>query len=232
LHKEAHVGDDDDWIAAGDRSRAVTSNDGGERTRAATMLGDEPNTDVSDLYPLLASSITRTGEITPTFCVGRGELILPLCELERLRALQAAIEPLAAMDKRIHDASAFAKEVVGRKIVGADAIDAATRRLFDAHAATGRPAGDIEHAVDQSLLRLRSFQRRTVFGEPHVRALFSQGGRGVPVYLCEAAAAALPLCQRVRVALLSEIAPSQDESETFGLCLRPVAIGRVVELRG
>lgn len=225
---------DDDWIAP-DRHRASTpiAATGGDddRARAAALLGGEPTTDVSELFGVLGASVERTGEIRPTFCVTRGELALPLCDVERLGALAGALEPLGPMDKRVQDAVAFAKEVAGRKITSNDAVDAATRRLMDAHAATGRPLGDVERAMDQSLLRARAFQRRSVFGQEHVRALFSQGGRGVPVYLREEAALALPLCQRVRVVLLAEIAPSQDETEPFALCLRPAALGRVVPIR-
>ena len=226
------AGDPDEWVGADEIAVVAGSNGDPARARAASMLGEQPNTDVGDLYPLLAASVGRSGELEPTFCVTRGELVLPLCDVERLRALHTALEPLAPMDKRLQDSCNHAKDILGRKIVAPEAIDIATRRLLEAHNATGRPAGDIELTMDQSLLRARAFQKRPVFGESHVRALFSQGGRGVPVYLREDATAVLPLCQRVRVALLAEVSPSQDETETFGLCLRPVAVGRIVQLRG
>ncbi len=229
----ARPNEEDEWIKPSQvRVSSRERGDGTERASAVELLGSDASTDVSELGAVLAGAVRTTGEIPPTFAVLRGELMLPLCEIQRLHALASALEPFGAVDKRLADAAAHATEVSQRKVVSTDAVDAATRRLLEAHGAAGRPAGELELATDQAILRVRAFQRRAVCGEEHVRALFSQGGRAVPVYLPAAAAAALPLCQRLRAVLCAEVMPSQDETESSAVCLRAVALARVVSLRG
>lgn len=227
LERQTSDQEGDGWIddppersTAGDAKHA--------RASAARAIGQRDPVETAALSELLGVSISDTGEIGPTFCTLRGELQPCLDELERLCALASTLEPLGLMDKRLQDAVVHAKEVTERKLVATDAIDAATRRLLDAHQQVIKGATDLGPTLERTLVRARAFQRRTVLGESHVRALFTDGGAALPIYLPETAAALWPLARKLRVTLLIELLPSQDDTEEHELSGRAIALARMI----
>ncbi len=95
-------------------------------------------------------------------------------------------------------------------------------------------AGDLDAEVKRGLLDAQAFQRRRLFGAPHVRALWEAEGSSigdgppVPVYLPEALAGALPRAERLRVRVLAFVHPAIDEDEGSAVALRAVAVALVM----
>lgn len=227
LDRKTSDEESDGWIDD-PPERSIAGDAKHARASAARAIGQRDPVETAALSDLLGASVSDTGEIGPTFCTLRGELQLCLDELERLRALASTLEPLGQMDKRLQDAVLHAKEVSERKLVPTDAIDAATRRLLDAHHQVVKGATDLGPALERTLVRARAFQRRTVLGDSHVRALFSDGGAALPIYLPETAAALWPLTRKLHVTLLIELLPSQDDTEEHELSGRAIALARMI----
>jgi hypothetical protein len=216
------------WISPKDAPRSAGDPADEARKRACRWLGRGPFADVETLDALLLASIDENGEVRPAVTSLRGEIAICLCDMERLKSMIGVLEPLAPLDKRLEAAIAQAKDVVGRSLPSPEAVKAAVRRLLEAHASLGRSNNELEQSVDGALLRSRALQRRNVLGGEHARVMFWQGPRSIPAYLTVDAAALLPLAQRFRVSVAAELLPSQDESEPNPLCLRPIALGRVL----
>jgi hypothetical protein len=127
------------------------------------------------------------------------------------------------------------------------AIERATRFLDDPHAANLPTlaalfmapirealakkkvlARGFEATMERALFSGRHFQKRSVFGEPHVRcSLRLAGETSVRVcYLPEVAAKQLPKLRRFQARLSAEVHPRQDEDDAGEHALRVLALAR------
>ncbi|MFO0756299.1 MAG: DUF2169 domain-containing protein [Byssovorax sp.] len=102
--------------------------------------------------------------------------------------------------------------------------------------------GDVELALasspydpegERALLEARRYEQRDLLGATFLRALFRAQGseETVPLYLPVELARRLPLFRRFAARLVAEVRPSQDEHEEAAVCLRAVALGRVIRGR-
>jgi hypothetical protein len=128
-----------------------------------------------------------------------------------------------------------------------DAIERAARLLNDAHAANlptlaalfmapirealakkKALASGFEATMERALFSGRHFQKRSVFGDPHVRCSSRLAGEtGVRVcYLPEGAAKQLPKLRRFQARLIAEVHPRQDEDDAGEHALRVLALAR------
>jgi hypothetical protein len=101
--------------------------------------------------------------------------------------------------------------------------------------AQGKRAVPDTHLVEQTdrvLLAQRRYQKRIVFGAPHLRCLIHLEGAVVPGYLPESLAKKLPMFQRFRGRLIAEVQQQADQYETYPASLRVVALVRATPRRG
>jgi hypothetical protein len=90
----------------------------------------------------------------------------------------------------------------------------------------------LDDQAERALLERRAYQKRSVFGEPHLRALFffSGAANGVPTYLPEAVGKKLPLFRRFRMRMLADVHHQCDQYETHPTALKSAALVRVIAL--
>jgi hypothetical protein len=153
--------------------------------------------------------------------------------------------PFATLDKRVKDAVDAAQDALRSAwIQGAGpAADAFSERVREAFAAMRKdaqgpgarrtlPADYLDQMAARSLTMGRHHAKRTVYGEPHVRALLRLvgGEEKLPVYLLEDAAKRLPLAAKHRVRLFAEVGPKVDVVEASRWAGRALAIGGVQAL--
>ncbi|WP_437668805.1 DUF2169 domain-containing protein [Sorangium sp. So ce131] len=179
----------------------------------------------------LARAALGDGRLLQPIVLLAGELVFPFDQLEALKAMLSAAAPHAGADPEARAVLDLVKEFLGTPgLPGAplvaEGLEARIRETFEAHGLL--PAGQLDALAARALLGGRHFQRRALFGAPHVRALFHGLAEGpIPAYLCEELAARLPAAQRLRVRMLAHVHPAADEQETHPAALRAAALGIV-----
>jgi hypothetical protein len=180
----------------------------------------------------LAGAARDDGRLVQPIVLLAGELVFSFDELEELKAMISAAAPHAGAEAEAKGILDLTKEFLGTPglpgaPVVAEGLGTRIRETFEKRGLI--PAGQLDGQAERALLGGRHFQRRVLFGGPHVRALFHAGpAEGpIPVYLCEELATKLPAAQRLRVRLLAHVHPAVDQHETHPAALRAVALGIV-----
>jgi hypothetical protein len=181
----------------------------------------------------LAAGVRDDGRHVPGLSLVAGELTFPFDELETLKATLTTVAPLVGTDENlkavVEGAKDFLKTPELRSAPGV--AEGLTTRLRDGFA-QGRRAvapGYLDAQTERALLDQRCYQRREVFGGPHLRALLATPGSTspVPVYLPEGVAKKLPLYQRFRARLIAEVQLAVDQYESHPAALRALAVARL-----
>lgn len=204
----------------------------GVLTRAET-------TDLEGVNEAIADAVKDDGTFIRPLVVLAGDIAFPFDELETLKATVTAVTPLIAGDKKLKETVDTVNELLKTPWLqsGTGVAEGLTGRVKEAFAQGNRmlPPSYLETHTERILLEQRHYQRRTVFGEPWIRSLFSSPGgasQTIPAYLPETLSKKLPMFQTMRVRLIAEAHLQQDQYETHPSALRVIAIGRVASLNG
>lgn len=166
------------------------------------------------------------GTVQPLILL-EGDLTFPFDDLEVLRATVALAAPLSVSDSVVRSLNALAKRFLattGHASAPAVAGNLAKRltETITQRSLADRRSFEAERA--RSLIEIRGFQTRLLFGDVHRRALYNDL---VPAYLCPEIAARLPSAAKLRARLLARVHPRIDCHEKIYHCLRVVAIALV-----
>jgi hypothetical protein len=203
----------------------------GVLTRATT-------TDGRGLSRCMLDSVSETGRFTPPVVALAGEIRFPFDEVELLSAMIAAISPLATPEnKKLEEALGAAKEVMKTPMLQAPSnVDAVASELRDALRQTKRAATStqLDAFIERILLEQRKYQKRAVFGDEQIRALFVPAGESIPIptYMPANLATKLPLVLRMKARVLAEAHAQQDQYESHAHALRVISLGRIVAIEG
>jgi hypothetical protein len=191
-------------------------------------------TDAPGVLAALEGGIRADGKLVPPVVLVAGELATPFDELAQLQATIAVATPLAtADDPELQAALAMAQRfLASRGTAGARPM--ARSLSIRIREAFGREKklllGHLDEHVQRTLREERSFQRRDVLGEPHLRLLLhvSDDAAEAPlvVYAPVAVAAKLPMFARFPARLLADVHLPEDESEAGPVALRALALVR------
>ena len=197
----------------------------------AILARGEPS--AGDLEIALFEAVANGGALSPDLLLLAGDLELLFDEVRLIRALVLAATPLARGSAQLANvlehAAAMAETPLQHAPEVAASLGASIREAWS-QANHTLPEEHLESLTGRLLLATRAFQRRDLFGETWVRALFTPSGAGatVPAYLPESAARRLPLFTRLSVRMLAEVVPQQDQTEESAVALRVAALGRMV----
>lgn len=191
---------------------------------------------LSDIDQAALESVNEGGGLNAPLVLVAGELAFPFDERELLKTVAGAAAPLAGLDKRLKELVERADEVLKTPLQGsAEIARDLLAQIGEAWAKASRVNAPryLESQAERSLLELRRYQRRDLLKGSWIRALFTPDGASaaLPTYLPAALANALPLFSKLRVRLIAEALPQQDQYETEQVALRAVALGRVVPPR-
>lgn len=182
----------------------------------------------------IAEAVGDDGTFVPPLVLVAGDLSFPFDDLETLKATVTAVTPLIAGDKKLKDTVDTVNELLQTPWLqsGTGVAEGLTARVKEAFAQGNRmlPASYLETHTDRILMEQRHYQRRTVFGEPHIRCLLTPTGNAssIPTYLPEALAKKLPMFQTLKGRVIAEAHVQQDQYETHPCALRVVALGRTI----
>jgi hypothetical protein len=184
----------------------------------------------------MMEAVGEHGRFTPPLLILGGDMRFPFDEIEMLKTAAAAAKPLAKEDKKLTDLLEMLAELIDTPLLQGSpgAVESLLRDLTTAVQQTRRPlpVKYLDAHLERVLLERRKYQKRTVFGGPCIRALLGRGSSAVPAYLPEALGDKLPLVTALKVRLIAEVSPSQDQYESHPYALRVVALGRVVTVEG
>jgi hypothetical protein len=206
-----------------------------ERREVFQILTRGEPTDAEGVNEAISDAVRDDGKFVPPILLASGDLSFPFDELETLKATLTAVTPLVTpTDESLKSTIELAREFLKTPglLSGPAVAEGLTTRLKDAFGAGKRmvPAAYLETQTERALLEHRHYQKRLVFGAPHLRALFhAPGGSAsnpIPTYLPADIAAKLPLYQRFRVRMLVEVHFQEDQSESHIAALRVLSIGR------
>lgn len=202
------------------------------------VLTKAHSTDGRGLSRSMLDSVSETGRFTPPVVAMSGELRFPFDEVELLGAMVAAISPLVTPEnKKLEEALGAAREVQKTPMLQSPtSIESVLTDLRDALRQTKRAAtsAQLDSHIERVLLEQRKYQKRSVFGDEQIRALFLPAGESaaIPMYLPATLTTKLPLVLRMKVRFLAEAHAQQDQYESHGHALRAIALGRVVAIEG
>ncbi|XXT21219.1 DUF2169 domain-containing protein [Sorangium sp. So ce429] len=203
-----------------------------DRREVFEILARAPTTDAQGLSAALEAAERDDGKFVPPVRLLTGDLLFPFAEVETLKTTVALATPFRGNDEGLKAALANAQEVLRLpELQSAPAVtEGMTARVREAWMQGKRPVPSsyLETQAVRALLEQRSYQRRKVFGGPHVRALLQPAGSQelVPTYLPEALAELLPLYARFKARLLAELQVQVDQHETHPAALRVLALAR------
>lgn len=207
-----------------------------DRRDVFEVLARGAPTEIASLEGVLKAAVREGSKLAPPLVLLDGELRMPFDELARLEATAAAARPFARGQEQLAatlaDIDAFVAAV--SPPVGPGVPTALTRRLVKDFEAVGKlvSQGYLEQETERALLIGRRYQRRAVLGGEHLRGLLAPerstpDDRCVPTYLPAALERRLPMFACLRVRLLAELAPREDQHERHATALRVVALARV-----
>ncbi len=193
---------------------------------------------------VVGSAYRDDGTFASPLVIVAGELSFDFDEVETLRAILTVITPFLGADKKLREVASGATEALkaeGR--LPGDIAAGLTRRIEEAFAQGQRSvaAGYLDTSVERILLEGRRYAKKTLFGEPRLRALlaFPGGPAGgaasaapLPAYLPEALATRLPLFRRFKARAIVELRPQEDQYETHPDALVVLALARVIRRGG
>lgn len=182
----------------------------------------------------LLEAVRADGRFAPQLLLLLGELRFDFDELETLKATISAAMPFTSNDeelkKNVDAATAFLS--TPGLVAAPDVATGMTQKIRDAFAIGNRPvaATYLDDQTERALLERRAYQKRSVFGAPHLRSVFFFQGSssGIPTYLPESLGKKLPLFRRLRVRLLAEAHFQADQYESHAAALKAAAVARIV----
>ncbi|WP_437760724.1 DUF2169 domain-containing protein [Sorangium sp. So ce1389] len=192
-------------------------------------------TDAEGAQDAVIDAVRDSGKFVPPVCLLAGELIFHFDELEALKATVTAAAPLVGNDEQLRAAVAPAQDFLKLPELRsspavAEGLTARIKEAFDGKRVA--PAGYLKTQAERALLDQRHYQRRPVFGGPHLRALLQPPGSSqqLPAYLPAALAQQLPMYQRFRARIIAELHLQVDQHESHPVALRVLALARVAPL--
>jgi hypothetical protein len=189
----------------------------------------------SGVRTAVQNAMRKDGKFVPQLVLLAGELCTPFDELERLKATLTTVQPLMREeDEDLKAAVEHARDFLGMPdlICPPSVLNGFTKRIHDEFDAEALSLVEsyLGDETDRVLLDNRLYQKRTVYGAPHLRTLLDlrSDETPIPTYLPEAIAGELPLFQRFKVRLLAEALLKEDQNESSDVALRALALVRVV----
>jgi hypothetical protein len=226
---------DADLDEAGPSEQPVETED---RREIFEILARGEATDEAGIREALGASVRDGGKFAAPLKLLVGELGFPFDELETLKATVATVTPLIGTDEPLKAAVTNAHDLLKLPDLrtAPAVVESLTIRIREVFAQGKRvvPPSYLDTQVERALLEQRHYQRRAVFGGPHLRALLIPSGASQPLpsYMPDALAQKLPLYQRFKARLLVEIYPQLDQYETSPLGLRVIALARALPQPG
>ena len=214
------------WLPAS-RAKAEDQRDAAYLLARGAPLGAEA------VAKAARDAVRPDGKYAPPMVLVAGEITLPFDEVEMLRSAIGVATPFAGGDEALKAAIEAAREYLATPdlVPSPPQVEGLYGKLRDVFA-KGRRAvasGYLPTQVERAALLDRSYQRRSLDGRSHVRALLAPAeGEALVVYLPEVAKAHLPMSRQLAARVMGLVHLAADESEARPTILQVVAAARTI----
>jgi hypothetical protein len=208
-----------------------------DRREIFEVLARALSSDAPGVRRSLDAGVRPDGKFVPQLTLVHAELMFPFDEIGTLRATVSTVSPLVTPgDEALKSAVDSAKDFLktADELTPPSVAEGMTARVREGFAQSKRtlPESHLEEQTDRVLLSQRCYQKRIVFGAPHLRCMVKMGDDpAIPAYLPEGLAKKLPMFQRFRGRLIAEVHQQADQYETHEAALRVVALARATARR-
>lgn len=175
------------------------------------------------------------GRFAPQLVLVSGELQFDFDELESLKASVSTVTPLAGKSDDLKASVDIASQFLATPGLlsppqVASGLADKIREAFAKWSDRPVPANYLDEMTSRVLLEKKAYQKREVFGAPHLRALLfaPSSTTGIPTYLPEVLAKKLPLYRRMRARSIVEVHHQADQYEEHATALRGCAVARLL----
>ncbi len=181
----------------------------------------------------LERAVRDDGKFIPPLALVDGEVRLFFDELETLRATLTIAAVFSPGDEPLKTAIADARDFLRFPDLRSSpsVTEGYTTRVQEAMKRAKRAVTPtyLDEQAERVLVEARSYQRRAVYGAPHLRAQIQIGNaaRPWPLYISESAATRLPMFARFTARVLVEVGFQENQYEQHPSALRVLALGRV-----
>lgn len=209
------------------------------KRQVARVLRKAGSTPHKELPNVLTSNLRENAKLDAPLVVVSGQLLLLLDAQEQLKQTVASVKPMATSDKRLEQAITQAEltadSPLGKSVGIAENM---TAQLHEAWRSGGRrpfSEDQLKQQVERLLLEERKYRSYKLLGGEWLHAQLVGGdgqpeaGGGVVAYLPKSIANELPLSRKLKVHMLVEVIPSQDETLPGYSATKVIALAREVE---
>lgn len=205
-----------------------------EPERDALKVMQKATPQMLSALPTSVSEALRNDETLPLVAVS-GTLTFTFDPRKHLETLLSAAKPFGKGRPRLAEGIQHAEDMLEAPI---EALPDVARRVIDQlraawkDAKVNMPADYLDQTAERVLLTERAYERRELLASTWLRTSLAEGTDRdrvtVTAYLPEEIAKRLPLFSRFDARLIAEAHPKQDSQETPSVCLKVVAIARVI----
>ena len=195
--------------------------------------------DEAALNRALERAVRDDGKFVPPLALVDGEVRFFFDELETLRATLTIAAVFSPGDEPLKAAIADAREFLRTPDMRSppSVTEGYTTRIQEALKRAKRAPTPtyLDEQTERVLVEARHYQRRTVYGAPHLRAqiqMIGTSARAWPLYVPEPAATRLPMFARFTTRVLAEVGFQESQYEAHPSALRVLALARVTTLAG
>jgi hypothetical protein len=226
----AETGDRPAWVRP-DEAREEPAGGDRDRRDVLRVLSFVAPCDLPRVREIVEEAFDDAAQLDLPLVVVMGQLKPTHDELAILRATVQAGQPLSGANKALQAALKVLQEAIDGGV--APPGEATAALLRQAEQAAGPLWGYLFAQVQRAVLEERHFKKRTVLGEPRIRAdLTTPSGETVPAYVPAAVASKLPMLPSFPAVVLGELRPREDAQETHAEAFLVWALGRVVRQSG
>lgn len=233
---DADEDDNEDIFDAAEDETAGESPEDRDRRHALAVLTRTPMAEAPEIQRRAQQAVSGASIFEAPLVAASGDIEFAFCEVEVLKATVTTIAPVAGNDRNLKELLDAANDLLKAPLLdhAGPLADALTQKLREAFREGRRalPNDYLPSHTERMLLQQRAYQKRTVYGSAHLRAMWLAPGAAAPIpcYLPATLAPDLPASKKLKVRVLTEVDTAQDPFEEHALCLRPVALARVLKL--
>jgi hypothetical protein len=209
-----------------------------DRRDVFEVLSQGDALDETALNRALERAVRDDGKFVPPLALVDGEIRFLFDELETLRATLTIAAVFSPGDEPLKTAIADARDFLRTPDMRSSpsVTEGYTTRIQEALKRAKRSISPtyLDEQTERVLVEARCYQKRTVFGAPHLRAQIQIGtaARAWPLYVPESAAGRLPMFARFTARVLAEVGFQEIQYEAHPSALRVLALARVSALPG
>jgi len=207
-----------------------------DRRDVVSVMTQAPRLSGAALKSAMLDAVDPSGSFEAPLVLLSGQLSFPFDPLEILKATVTAVSPLIAGNKQLKETVDTVNELLQTPWLesSSEVVNGLTDKVRAAFKKGDRvlDPSSLDDHTKRILLEQRCYQKRVVFGDTWIRALFTptNSKQQIPTYLPDSLCKELPMFTSFAARVVGEAHVQQDQYESHDIALKLVALGRSIRL--